>query len=234
MTTRPVLVIGNKNYSSWSLRPWLLLRQHGVMFDEMRLPLDTPEFAGAYFYKIECFCFNDTTLKPGEQLDMPVVFYVDPAFAKDPDMAHVDTITLSYTFLRSTNPSQAKNLSRFLANAAPDPAHGEELFGERCTACHALDRNKTGPMLGGVVGREAGSAAGYHYSPALKNAGLVWSTDNLDHWLADPKKFVPGVRMPVRVLDAPSRRDIIAYLQKVGGAHASQAKAGAHASGGEY
>ena len=47
MTTRPVLVIGNKNYSSWSLRPWLLLRQHGVMFDEMRLPLDTPEFAGA-------------------------------------------------------------------------------------------------------------------------------------------------------------------------------------------
>ena len=47
MTTRPVLVIGNKNYSSWSLRPWLLLRQHGVMFDEMRLPLDTPEFASA-------------------------------------------------------------------------------------------------------------------------------------------------------------------------------------------
>ncbi|MCQ4164483.1 glutathione S-transferase family protein [Tahibacter harae] len=46
MTTasRPTLVIGNKNYSSWSLRPWLLLRQHGVEFDEVRLPLDTPEF----------------------------------------------------------------------------------------------------------------------------------------------------------------------------------------------
>lgn len=41
----PVLVIGNKNYSSWSLRPWLLLRQFGVPFDECRLPLDTPEFA---------------------------------------------------------------------------------------------------------------------------------------------------------------------------------------------
>lgn len=41
---RPVLVIGNKNYSSWSLRPWLLLRHHGVEFDEVRLPLDTPEF----------------------------------------------------------------------------------------------------------------------------------------------------------------------------------------------
>ena len=46
MTTapRPTLVIGNKNYSSWSLRPWLLLRHHGVDFDEVRLPLDTPEF----------------------------------------------------------------------------------------------------------------------------------------------------------------------------------------------
>ncbi len=42
---RPLLVIGNKNYSSWSLRPWLLLRHFGVAFDELRLPLDTPEFA---------------------------------------------------------------------------------------------------------------------------------------------------------------------------------------------
>jgi cytochrome c oxidase assembly protein Cox11 len=193
-----------------------------------------PDTSGIYFNKIQCFCFNEERLDPHQKIDMPVVFYVDPAFGKDPDMAHVDTITLSYTFLRSTNPSQAKNLSRFLANAAPDPAHGEQLFGERCTACHALDSNKTGPMLGGVVGREAGSAAGYHYSPALKNAGLVWSTDNLDRWLADPKKFVPGVRMPVRVLDAPSRRDIIAYLQKVGEAHVPQANAGAHASGAEY
>lgn len=42
--TRPLLVIGNKNYSSWSLRPWLLLREFGVAFDELRLPLDTPHF----------------------------------------------------------------------------------------------------------------------------------------------------------------------------------------------
>lgn len=45
MPTRPILVIGNKNYSSWSLRPWLLLRHHGVDFEEVRLPLDTPRFA---------------------------------------------------------------------------------------------------------------------------------------------------------------------------------------------
>ncbi|MBS0583814.1 MAG: glutathione S-transferase family protein [Proteobacteria bacterium] len=44
MNAKPTLVIGNKNYSSWSLRPWLLLRQFGVAFDEVKLPLDTPEF----------------------------------------------------------------------------------------------------------------------------------------------------------------------------------------------
>jgi glutathione S-transferase len=44
-SARPTLVIGHKNYSSWSLRPWLVMRHHGVAFDEVRLPLDTPEFA---------------------------------------------------------------------------------------------------------------------------------------------------------------------------------------------
>jgi cytochrome c2 len=77
-----------------------------------------------------------------------------------------------------------------------------------------MDSNKTGPMLGGVVGRRAGSVPGYHYSPALASAGLTWSRDNLDRWLAGPQQFIRGARMPVRVLDAPSRHDLVAYLQK--------------------
>ena len=191
-----------------------------------------PPTSGIYFNKIQCFCFNEERLDPHQKVDMPVVFYVDPAFAKDADTQHVDTITLSYTFGRSALPSEAKNLSRFLANAAPDAIHGQELFTQRCNACHALDKNMTGPMLGGVVGRTIGSAVGYNYSPALKNARLTWTADKLDEWLADPQKFIPGARMPVRVLDAPSRHDIIAYLQKVGEKH--DLPASAHASGPEY
>jgi len=58
----------------------------------------TPEMAGAYFNKVECFCFTDTTLEPGETLDMPVVFYVDPDIVDVPELRNVKTITLSYTF----------------------------------------------------------------------------------------------------------------------------------------
>jgi cytochrome c oxidase assembly protein subunit 11 len=58
----------------------------------------SPDLAGAYFSKIECFCFTEQTLAPGESIDMPVSFYVDPAILKDRDAAHINEITLSYTF----------------------------------------------------------------------------------------------------------------------------------------
>lgn len=61
----------------------------------------TPQKAGRYFKKIQCFCFDKQWLNPNESMDMPVYFYVDPAMADDPMMDDVKTITLSYTFFQS-------------------------------------------------------------------------------------------------------------------------------------
>jgi cytochrome c oxidase assembly protein subunit 11 len=58
----------------------------------------SPPQAGKYFTKIQCFCFTQQVLKPGEEARMPVIFYVDPKFAKDPDTNDISEITLSYTF----------------------------------------------------------------------------------------------------------------------------------------
>lgn len=58
----------------------------------------SPVIAGKYFNKIECFCFSEQKLKGGESVAMPVVFFVDPKIAEDPNTSHIEEITLSYTF----------------------------------------------------------------------------------------------------------------------------------------
>jgi cytochrome c oxidase assembly protein subunit 11 len=68
----------------------------------------TPLSLGAYFQKINCFCFTDQRLRPGEKRDMTVVFYVDPALAQDADGATVDTITLSYSFFPQREPQRPR------------------------------------------------------------------------------------------------------------------------------
>ncbi|MEP3116490.1 cytochrome c oxidase assembly protein [Nisaea sp.] len=76
----------------------------------------SPDKAGLYFDKIDCFCFTEQILKPGERVDMPVSFYIDPDMDKDVKMDGVTTITLSYTFYKAQDQSAAK-AARDQANA---------------------------------------------------------------------------------------------------------------------
>jgi len=66
-----------------------------------------PEQAGKYFNKIQCFCFTEQTLAPGQEVTMPVLYYVDPAMLDDPNMKGVEQITLSYTFHRTSQAGTA-------------------------------------------------------------------------------------------------------------------------------
>jgi cytochrome c len=98
---------------------------------------------------------------------------------------------------------------------AANPPSGKELFERRCTGCHALDRDKEGPRLGGVYGRAAGKVASFNYSDALKNAHITWSAEALDQWLADPERLVQGNDMAFHVERAEERSAIIEYLKQM-------------------
>jgi alcohol dehydrogenase (cytochrome c) len=100
------------------------------------------------------------------------------------------------------------------AFAQADATRGKSYFQTACSACHsaAPAQNGVGPTLSGVVGRKAGSAPGFTFTPALSASGLTWDPKSLDDYLTDPAKKVPGTAMAASIPAANDRADLIAYL----------------------
>ncbi|MEZ5779073.1 MAG: cytochrome c oxidase assembly protein [Paracoccaceae bacterium] len=117
----------------WEFRPvqnqmTLRIGETGMAFFEAYNPTDkpvagtasynvAPDLAGYYFTKIQCFCFTEQVLAPGERVEMPVVFYVDPELVSDRDAGDIRNITLSYTFYQTELPE---------AQASLPPAEGND------------------------------------------------------------------------------------------------------------
>ncbi len=84
----------------------------------------SPDTAGGYFMKTQCFCFQEQTLKPGQTVDMAIVYFVDPAILDDADGRRIDEITLSYTFFPVDTPTASGQKSVKTAQAKPAPNQG--------------------------------------------------------------------------------------------------------------
>jgi cytochrome c len=100
---------------------------------------------------------------------------------------------------------------------AQDAAAGEKVFGV-CKMCHQVGegaKNAVGPVLNGVIGRKAGSAAGYSYSDANKNSGITWDEATFREYIRDPKAKVPGTKMIYAGLkDEQKIGDLIAFFKQ--------------------
>lgn len=96
-----------------------------------------------------------------------------------------------------------------------DAAKGETAF-ITCKTCHAVEAgvNKIGPSLAGIIGRKAGTIAGFSYTPANKNSGITWTAEKMFQYLENPQRVVPGTKMAFAGFSDPQKRaDVIAYLQ---------------------
>jgi glucose/arabinose dehydrogenase len=122
--------------------------------------------------------------------------------------------------------------------ASAAPSTGQVYFEHNCASCHTVDPNLTsraGPGLYAVVGRKAGSVPGYNYTDAMARAGAAgktWTRADLDAFLIDPGKVVPGTAMPVSVGEKGERAAVIDYLASLRGKSAAPAAAAALANAG--
>ncbi|WP_262696405.1 c-type cytochrome [Kordiimonas aquimaris] len=125
-------------------------------------------------------------------------------------------MVMTATFLPSI--SATANPDDTSISAEGDAVKGKRLF-NRCRACHNLTataRTRIGPNLDSIFGRQAGSAEGFtRYSQVLKEADFIWTEQNLNEWLVQPRSFLPGNKMAFAGLKKEQdRKDLMAYLRE--------------------
>ena len=112
--------------------------------------------------------------------------------------------------------AKAEPLPIRLASASADKG---QAAAKKCASCHSFEKggpNKVGPHLWGVVDRQRAHESGFEYSAALKEKGGTWTYDELDHFLANPKGYVPGTKMAFAGISSPTERaDVITYLRSL-------------------
>ena len=126
-------------------------------------------------------------------------------------------------------PAPAKPVQKAEVKVAPKPAAtpvktaalspvdaGKKVF-TRCKACHTIDeggKNRVGPNLHNIVGRESGTAANFKYSQAMMDSNIVWTEENLDQYLTKPKAFIPKNKMAfIGLKKEADRENLIAFLK---------------------
>lgn len=113
-------------------------------------------------------------------------------------------------------PSQDVATAAGPAPVAEKAAGNGKIVFLRCSACHALEPdagNKVGPNLAGVIGRKAGTVQGFAYSEPMKASGLTWTREELDRFIENPMKAVPGTKMAFAgIPDAAQRQAVIDYI----------------------
>lgn len=101
---------------------------------------------------------------------------------------------------------------------AAKPPDGPTLFKQQCGTCHTTnltDPVRQGPSLFKIIGRRAGIAEGFHYSPGFAKADFVWDEAKLDSWLTNPQAVIPGAVMSYRQAKPETRAAVIAYLKEL-------------------
>lgn len=131
--------------------------------------------------------------------------------------AALATVAITWVMTSGPGARAAETTTEISAAGSGDAERGGTLYRSRCVGCHSLDANRIGPRHRGVHGRVAGSLDDFSYSPALRDATVVWDDSTLDQWLTNPEAFIPGQRMGFRLRDAEDRHDIIAFLKRESG-----------------